>query len=118
PLGLALIVFMAIQIFGVAAQGPGYFQKFINIHALGTIQKKPLGAIDFVVGIFEIISEFGKIISLSFRLFGNIFAGGIVVIVMSFLVATVLPSVFYLLEVIITSVQAYVFAILTIVFVS
>lgn len=117
-IGLALVVVVAVQIFGVAAQGPGYFQKFVNIHALGTVQKRPLGAVDFVAGIFEIISEIGKIISLAFRLFGNIFAGAIVIAVMSFLVATLLPSVFYLLELVITTVQAYVFAILTIVFVS
>lgn len=115
-IGLALIAIVAVQIFGVAAQGPGYFQKFINIHALGTIQQKPLGAIDFIVGIVEIISELGKIISLAFRLFGNIFAGAIVIAVMSFMVAVLLPVVFYGLELIITSIQAYVFAILTIVF--
>ncbi len=115
-IGLALIAIIAVQIFGVAAQGPGYFQKFINIHALGTIQKKPLGAIDFIVGIVEIISELGKIISLAFRLFGNIFAGAIVIAVMSFMVAVLLPVIFYGLELIITSIQAYVFAILTCVY--
>ncbi len=115
-IGLALISVIAIQIFGVAAQGPAYFQKFINLHALGTMQKKPLGAIDFIVGLFEIISELGKIISLAFRLFGNMFAGAILLAVMSFLVAALLPIVFYGLELIVTSIQAYVFAILTIVF--
>ena len=115
-IGLALITFFAIQVFGVAAQGPVYFQKFINLHALGTIQKKPLGAVDFLVGIFEIVSELGKVISLAFRLFGNMFAGGILLAVMSFLVATLLPVIFYGLEVIVTSIQAYVFAVLTLVF--
>jgi F-type H+-transporting ATPase subunit a len=115
-IGLALVTFFAIQVFGVAAQGPAYFQKFINIRALGTLQKKPLGAVDFLVGIFEIVSEIGKIISLAFRLFGNMFAGGILLAVMSFLVATLLPVVFYGLEVIVTSIQAFVFAVLTIVF--
>lgn len=115
-IGLALITFFAIQVFGVAAQGPAYFQKFINLHALGTIQKKPLGAVDFLVGLFEIVSEIGKIISLAFRLFGNMFAGGILLAVMSFLVATLLPVIFYGLEVIVTSIQAFVFAVLTLVF--
>ncbi|HLU12152.1 MAG TPA: F0F1 ATP synthase subunit A, partial [Oceanobacillus sp.] len=115
-IGLALITFFAIQVFGVAAQGPTYFQKFINLHALGTIQKKPLGAVDFLVGLFEIVSEIGKIISLAFRLFGNMFAGGILLAVMSFLVATLLPVIFYGLEVIVTSIQAFVFAVLTLVF--
>lgn len=115
-IGLALIVFFAIQVFGVVARGPTYFQKFINLHALGTIQKKPLGAVDFLVGIFEIVSEIGKVISLAFRLFGNMFAGSILLAVMSFLVATLLPVIFYGLEVIVTSIQAFVFAVLTLVF--
>jgi F-type H+-transporting ATPase subunit a len=115
-LGLALVAFFAFQIFGVAAQGPAYFMKFINVNALGNIQKKPLGAIDFIVGLIEIISEIGKIISLAFRLFGNMFAGGILLAVMSFLVAFIVPAIFIGLEVIITTIQALVFAILTIVF--
>lgn len=115
-IGLALFSVVAIQVFGVMAQGPNYFQKFINLRALGNLSKKPLGAIDFVVGIFEIISEIGKIVSLAFRLFGNMFAGGILLIVMSFLVALFLPMVFYGLELIITTIQALVFAVLTLVF--
>lgn len=115
-IGLALFVVIAIQVFGVRAQGANYFQKFINLRALGNLSKKPLGAIDFVVGIFEIISELGKIISLAFRLFGNMFAGGILLIVMSFLVAFFLPMVFYGLEIIVTTIQALVFAVLTLVF--
>lgn len=116
PLGLALITFVAIQAFGVAAQGPNYFQKFVNLDALGKLGKKPMGAIDFVVGLLEIISEIGKIISLTFRLFGNLFAGGILLAVMSFLVAFILPIIFLGLEVIVTTIQAFVFAVLTIVF--
>lgn len=116
PIGLALIAFVAIQVFGYIAQGPDYFQKFINLRALGNLSKKPLGAVDFAVGLFEIISEFGKIISLSFRLFGNLFAGGILLAVMSFLVAFILPGFFIGLEIIVTTIQAFVFAILTLVF--
>jgi F-type H+-transporting ATPase subunit a len=77
---------------------------------------KPMGAIDFVVGLFEIVSEIGKVISLAFRLFGNMFAGGILLAVMSFLVATMAPVIFYGLEVIITTIQAFVFAVLALVF--
>lgn len=116
PLALALIVFVAIQVLGVAAQGPNYFQKFVNLMALGNLGKKPLGAIDFIVGLLEIISELGKIVSLTFRLFGNLFAGGILLAVMSFLVGLILPVIFMGLELIVASIQAYVFAILTIVF--
>lgn len=115
-IALSLIAFFAIQFFGFMAQGPNYLQKFVNLRALGNLGKKPLGAIDFVVGIFEIISELGKIISLSFRLFGNMFAGGILLIVMSFLVGLIIPSLFYGLELILTTIQALVFAILTLIF--
>lgn len=115
-IALALISVFAIQYFGVRAQGPNYFQKFINLRALGNATKNPIGGIDFVVGLIEIISEIGKIISLAFRLFGNMFAGGILLIVMSFLVATIVPMVFYGLEIIITTIQALVFAVLTLVF--
>lgn len=115
-IGLALVAVIAIQIFGVIALGPNYFQKYINLRALGNLGKKPLGAIDFIVGLIEIISEIGKIISLAFRLFGNMFAGGILLIVMAFLVAMIVPMVFIGLELIITTIQAYVFAVLTLVF--
>jgi F-type H+-transporting ATPase subunit a len=105
-----------VQVYGVWAQGPAYFEKFVNISALGNLRKKPLGAIDFVVGLIEIISEIGKIVSLAFRLFGNLFAGGVALIALTFLVAMIVPMVMYLLEIIIGSVQALVFAVLTLVF--
>ena len=114
--GLALISFFAIQYFGFSALGWGYLQKFFNIHALGNIKKKPMGAMDFVVGLFEIISELSKVISLAFRLFGNIFAGQLLLFIMAFLVATLLPGIFYFLEVIVGAMQALVFAVLTLVF--
>lgn len=115
-LGLAIVAFIFIQYFGLSTLGPDYLQKFVNLRALGELQKRPLGAIDFVVGLFEIISEFAKVISLAFRLFGNIFAGQVLLFVMAFLVATVLPSVFYLLETIVGFAQASVFAVLTLIF--
>lgn len=114
--GLALVSIVMVQVYGVWAQGPAYFEKFVNISALGNLRKKPLGAIDFVVGLIEIISEIGKIVSLAFRLFGNLFAGGVALIALTFLVAMIIPMVMYLLEIIIGSVQALVFAVLTLVF--
>ncbi len=113
---LALISIIAVQAYGIWALGPAYFEKFVNITALGNLGKKPLGAIDFVVGIIEIISELGKIISLAFRLFGNLFAGGVALIALTFLVAFILPMIMYTLELIIGAVQALVFAVLTVVF--
>jgi F-type H+-transporting ATPase subunit a len=115
-LGLAIVSFFAIQYFGFTALGPNYLQKFINLRALGDMGKRPLGAIDFGVGLFEIISEFAKVISLAFRLFGNIFAGQLLLFIMAFLVAMILPVIFYGLEVIVGFIQALVFAVLTLVF--
>ena len=115
-LGLAIISFMAIQLFGLTSLGTNYIQKFINVRALGNLGKRPLGAVDFLVGLFEIISEFSKLISLAFRLFGNIFAGQLLLFIMAFLVATLLPVIFYGLEFIVGLIQALVFAVLTLVF--
>lgn len=114
--GLALISVVAMQYFGVAALGPAYFQKFVNINALGNAGKRPMGLMDFGVGLFEIISEISKIISLAFRLFGNIFAGQLLLFIIGFLVATLLPVAVYGLEFIVGAIQAYVFAVLTLVF--
>jgi len=113
----ALMAVVVVQVYGIYALGPAYFEKFINISALGNLGKRPLGAVDFLVGLFEIISELGKIISLAFRLFGNIFAGGVALIAISFLVALFIPGVIMLLEIVIGAVQALVFAVLTLVFV-
>jgi len=93
-------------------------QKFIPIRSLGNVAKNPMGAIDLIVGPLELVSELSKIVSLSFRLFGNIFAGGILIAVMLFLVGTGIPVVFYALELIVGLAQALVFAVLTLVFIS
>lgn len=115
-LSLALIAFLAIQFFGTQELGLSYYAKFINLPALGNLGKKPMGAMDFVVGILEIISELAKILSFGFRLFGNIFAGQVLLFVMAFLVATLLPGVFYGLELFVGLIQAFVFFMLTLVF--
>jgi len=115
-IGLAILAFIAIQYFGISELGLGYFQKFVNIHALGNLGKRPLGAIDFIVGLFEIISEFAKIISLSFRLFGALFAGTVLYAVIMFLVGTTIPMLILALEIIVGFAQAGVFAVLTLIF--
>jgi F-type H+-transporting ATPase subunit a len=117
-IGLALISFFFIQYYGLKEQGLNYLQKFIPVHSLGNLSKKPLGAIDLIVGPLEFVSELSKIVSLSFRLFGNIFAGGILIAVMLFLVGTGLPVIFYALELIVGLAQALVFAVLTLVFIA
>lgn len=113
---LAILSIVLVQAYGVAALGPAYFEKFINISALGNLGKRPLGAIDFIVGLIEIISEIGKIVSLAFRLFGNLFAGGVALMAVSFLVTVLVPGIILGLEIIIGTVQALVFAVLTTVF--
>lgn len=72
--------------------------------------------INLYVGLLELVAEFTKIISLSFRLFGNIFAGEIALHTISNLVAFIAPLPFLLLESIVSVVQALVFSILTLVF--
>ncbi len=114
--GLAILAVIIVQVYGVMALGPAYFEKFVNLTAVGKAGKRPLGIIDFVVGLIEIISEIGKAVSLAFRLFGNLFAGGVALMAMTFLLAWIVPGVIYGLELIIGAVQALVFAVLTLVF--
>jgi F-type H+-transporting ATPase subunit a len=107
-LALAIIAVIMIQIFGILAIGFfRYFSRFINL-------KSP---IDFFVGILEIISEFSRIISFSFRLFGNIFAGEVLLAVIAMLVPYIAPLPFYALEIFVGFIQALVFTMLALVFI-
>lgn len=108
-LALALIAFFYIEYLGFRALGPGYMGKFFNFRG---------GAVGFIVGIFELISEFARIPAFMFRLFGNIFAGEVLLVVMIFLLPLVLPLPFYLFEVFVGFIQAFIFAVLTIAFIS
>ena len=101
-----------IQVIGFRALGPSYLTKFFNFKTLLTA---PLGAIDMAVGLLEFIGEFAKILSFSFRLLGNIFAGSILLFVMSFLVPF-LPWPFFILEFFVGVIQAVVFGMLTAIF--
>ncbi len=113
---LAVIAFLAIQTIGVRAQGLGYFEKFFNFKAL--FAKPGMGVIDFAVGFFEIISEFSKIISFSFRLFGNIFAGMVLLFVIGTLIPVAAQTGVLLLEFGVGLIQAIVFGMLTMIFMS
>ncbi|KKR81219.1 MAG: ATP synthase subunit a [Candidatus Daviesbacteria bacterium GW2011_GWA1_41_61] len=75
-----------------------------------------LNPIFLFVGILELVGEFTKLISLSFRLFGNIFAGEIVLATIAGIFAFVVPLPFYFLEIIVGFIQAAVFMMLTLVF--
>lgn len=111
-LTIALISFVMIQYIGFKALGIGYLTKFFNF---GTLFKSPLGGIDVAVGLLELIGDFAKILSFSFRLLGNIFAGSILLFVMSFLIP-ILPWPFFILEFFVGVIQALVFALLTAIF--
>ena len=74
--------------------------------------------IAFFVGILELISEFAKIISFSFRLFGNVFAGEVLLTIMAFLLPYVAPLPFMFLEIFVGFIQAFIFGMLTLVFIS
>ena len=113
PLALALWSLIMVQFWGVKGVGLGNnFGKYIGLGSHAVV-KGPMGVF---VGILEIISEVGRVISFTFRLFGNIFAGEVVLFISMFLVAFIVPSVFFGLEVFVGFIQAFVFAMLTLVF--
>jgi len=106
---LAIVSVFAVQILGVVAVGAGkHFSKYFTL-------KNPI--LTFA-GLLEFIAEFVKIISFSFRLFGNVFAGEVLLIIIGFLVPYILPLPFLFLEVFVGFVQALIFAMLTLVFVA
>ncbi len=114
---LALISVFLTQVFGVWELGLGYFGKFFQF---GSFAKKGigLGLIDFFMGLIELVSEVAKILSFAFRLFGNIFAGEVVLIIMSSLVSLLVVNIFFGLEIFVGFIQAFVFFILSLVFFS
>jgi len=108
PLALALVSVFMTQVVGVQAQGLRYFSKFISF-------KDVLG---LIVGPLEAVSELGKIISFTFRLFGNIFAGEVLLAVLAFIIPYLVSVPFMGLELFVGLMQAFVFAMLTLVFMS
>lgn len=113
-LALALVSVIMTQVYGMQKQGLKYWTRFFSF---GRLLKGDIafGLIDVFVGLVELISELGKIISFTFRLFGNIFAGEIVLLIMAFLFL-MLPFPFYFFEFFVALVQAFVFAVLTMAF--
>lgn len=108
---IAIIAMCAVQFFGVSVLGlRGYGTKFFVAP-----WRKPY-IIGSAVGILELIGEFAKILSFSFRLFGNVFAGEVLLLVMLYLMPYMVPLPFLLLEVFVGVVQAGVFSLLTVVF--
>ena len=116
PLALALITLVLVQVYGVWSLGPGYFSKFLPVKQL--VSGGIFGLINFAVGILEIILEFAKILSFTFRLFGNIFAGVILLSILGALLPAMLPPLLYIFEIFFGAIQAYVFFLLATIFIS
>lgn len=105
-LALGAISIIATQLFGFHFLKLGYLTKFFNFSS----------PIMFFVGILELISEFAKVVSFAFRLFGNVFAGEVLLVVITYLTRVIVPVPFYGLEVFVGFIQALVFALLSVVF--
>lgn len=107
-IAFAIIAFLTIEMAGVVALGLWkYGGKFINFSS-------PLA---FVIGLIELISELARLISFSFRLFGNIFAGKTLLVVIIFFVPYIIPVPLYGFELFVGFIQAFIFAILTLFFI-
>jgi len=126
-LALASLAVVVSHIMGVVAIGWWkYLNKFINFKILLEIPKKIIkdptilliNPIKFFVGLIEIVGELAKVASLSFRLFGNIFAGEVLLASMSAIFAFGLPLPFMFLEVIVGFIQALIFSILVLIYLS
>lgn len=132
PLAVAVVSFIFVEYWGIASQGFfSYMSKFFNVRSIfyGISQffkgklKSGLthmftGVINAFIGLLEGISELVRTVSFTFRLFGNMTAGEILLLTSAFLVPWVVPVVFYGLELLVGFVQALIFSGLTLVFVT
>jgi len=108
-IALAMVSMLFVQVFGVLALGfKKYANKFFTL-------KNPIYTF---VGLLELLSEFVKIVSFSFRLFGNVFAGEVLLGIVGFLVPYFVPLPFLFLEVFVGFIQAFIFSMLTLVFIA
>lgn len=104
----ALIAFVTVEVAGVLTIGMlKYARKFVNF-------KSPLA---FAIGIIELFSELARLVAFSFRLFGNIFAGETLLLVVAFFVPLVVPVPFLAFEIFVGFIQAFIFAVLTLFFI-
>ena len=124
-LALAIMAVLGANLFGVFSIGIWKtFNKYVNLKVLGgiftKIRHEPtviiVAPITFFVGLIEIVGEFAKIASLSFRLFGNVFAGEVLLVSMAALVAYLVPIPFLFLEILVGVIQALIFSILLVVY--
>ena len=106
---LAIVSFLTIEVTGIVVIGVWkYAGKFINVRN---------GAIPFVIGIIELFSEIARIISFSFRLFGNIFAGEVLILVVTYFIPFIGPVPVMAFEIFVGFVQAAIFSLLTLFFI-
>ncbi len=124
-IALSVMAVVGANLFGIFSIGVWKtFNKYVNIKALGGIFTKVkhdptviiVAPITFFVGLIEIVGEFAKIASLSFRLFGNVFAGEVLLASMAALMAYVVPIPFLFLEILVGVIQALIFSILLVVY--
>ncbi len=124
-LAFSLMVVIASNFFGILSIGAWkILNKYVNLKALGSIfmkvRKDPsvliVAPITFFVGILELIGEMAKVASLSFRLFGNVFAGEVLLASMSAIFAYLVPTPFLFLEVFVGLIQALIFSLLAAVY--
>jgi len=124
-IALAAMAVFGANLFGIFSIGLWKtFNKYVNLKVLGEIFTKIrheptviiVAPITFFVGLIEIIGEFAKVASLSFRLFGNVFAGEVLLVSMAALVAYIIPIPFLFLEILVGVIQALIFSILLVVY--
>ncbi|MBI2038264.1 MAG: F0F1 ATP synthase subunit A [Candidatus Magasanikbacteria bacterium] len=119
---MALVSVVSSHLFGLFTVGIfTHLNKFIQIGTfVKSLTKGPVAiftaVVELVVGVIEIISEMAKVLSLSLRLFGNIFAGEVLISVISSIAAALVPAPFMLLELLVGLIQASVFTMLTLVY--
>jgi len=119
---MASVAVVSSHLFGLITVGIfTHLNRFVQIGSLvKSFKKGPVAIftalIELAVGFLEIISEFAKVLSLSLRLFGNIFAGEVLITVISSLVGLLVPAPFMMLELLVGVIQAAVFAMLTLVY--
>jgi F-type H+-transporting ATPase subunit a len=105
---------------GIASLGLGtYGRKFFNFGGCSGLFRLNFGDVpghDRLRGVLELISELVRLLSFTFRLFGNMFAGEVVILMFTFLTPLVLTIAFYGLELFVGVIQAFIFAMLTLVF--
>lgn len=105
-LAIAIISFVMVEFWGIQSLGIGYLKKFFDFSS----------PINFFVGFLELISEFVRIISFTFRLFGNLFGGEVLIVMITYIVPFLLVDIVYGMELFFGFIQAAIFALLTLVF--